>query len=127
MIKAPFSILTGKTCSQIAVKQPIKEQERISDEIVFICDDGTEYIMFHEHLCCESVGIESIVGDISDLIGTPIRFAEESSSCIRDKDNSESSSWTFYRLRSDKGSVDIRWVGSSNGYYSESVDLYKIK
>lgn len=47
------------------------------DRIEFVTVDGKKYVMYHSQDCCESVYIESIVGDLSDLVGHPILMAEE--------------------------------------------------
>jgi hypothetical protein len=93
--------------------------------------------MYHEQDCCESVDINDVCGDVSRLIGYPLTKAEESNSADDpdlDIDPKEvnanedcSHTWTFYHLATIKGYVDIRWFGTSNGYYSEIVDMLKLK
>lgn len=94
-------------------------------ELIF--ENSTDrYVFFHRQDCCESVYIESIVGDIEDLVNTPILTAEESSGDTPADSNAkpyESYTWTFYKFATFKGYVDIRWLGESNGYYSESVSV----
>jgi hypothetical protein len=119
-----FSELVGKTIAIV---------NKTDDRITFECADGTEYLMYHSQDCCESVYVESVVGDIEDLIGSPVVVAEESTSGGRPGDlekpeyEDESQTWTFYKIDTAKGGVTIRWYGSSNGYYSESVDFVRTR
>jgi hypothetical protein len=111
----PFSTLIGLTLASIT-------GETGSDEIVFTTTDGRTFRQVHHQDCCESVSVNDITGDLADLIGSPILVAEESSSSADDSVG-EYGTWTFYKLATVTGWVDIRWLGESNGYYSESVDF----
>ena len=98
-----------------------------ADDGCLIFENANErYVFAHSQDCCEHVYIESIVGDVEDLVNTPILIAEESTGDTPSDSTaspSESYTWTFYKFATFKGYVDIRWLGESNGYYSESVDV----
>lgn len=99
------------------------------DSIEFRTTDGETYLMYHEQDCCESVSIQDIVGDLQDLVGSEILLAEEvtgESPVDFDDKYMDSYSWTFYKFATLKGYVDIRWLGESNGYYSEGVSFRKM-
>ena len=118
MTDCKFSDLLGKTL--VEINGLIKE----SGKVIFECSDEKKYIMYHEQSCCESVYVEDICGDINDLMGSPILEAEKISDDqlpAPDGYCPDSYTWTFYKLATIKGSVTIRWYGSSNGNYSESV------
>lgn len=105
-------------------KTPIRiEQCPRDEEIDFYFSDGSHAKFYHAQDCCESVEIEDVNGDWSDLIGNPLLVVDERVS-HDEHDGYESDTWTFYTFRGIGGSVDVRWHGSSNGYYSESVDFW---
>jgi hypothetical protein len=97
--------------------------------LFFYTTDGQEYMMYHEQDCCESVYLEELCGgDLDDLVGSPITMAE----CVTEDrkegkadgyDYDFSGTWTFYKFATNQGYITLRWVGTSNGYYSESVDF----
>ena len=125
-----FGVLKGKTIKKIV------GMEKNSNLVTFLCTDGAVYQMYHEQDCCEWVSLEDVCGDVNDLIGSEILVAEETISEGYGSENDarpvdapdhpyHSFTWTFYKLATRKGYVDLRWYGESNGYYSERVSFYR--
>jgi hypothetical protein len=122
-----FNTLVGKTIKSIV--------GGVGDDLItFLTEEGDHFQMYHSQDCCEAVNVEDIDGDFSDLIGTPVIVADESSNSNGDPlppgcpdGSDESWTWTFYRIATIKGWVVIRWYGSSNGYYSESVQFKEVR
>ena len=123
------SILLGQTIVEIVPVMPEAED----DELLFTLADGRRFAFAHNQACCESVGIEDVIGDLTDLIGSPLTMAEEvthegeNPEGVPAKDYQYSWTWTFYKFATVKGYVTLRWYGESNGYYSEDVSLYELK
>ena len=97
-----------------------------SEGVEFLTSDGSTYRLYHSQDCCESVALNEIIGDVHDLIGTPLLEAEESANQDDRPNGAESWTWTFYKLGTIKGHVTFRWLGESNGYYSEGVDFCRL-
>lgn len=99
-----------------------------SDEILIIRDDGEVFRFWHEQDCCENVEIVDVCGDPDDMLESPLSLAEVASSLEGpDKARDDSNTWTFYKFATRKGFLDIRWMGSSNGYYSERVSFSAVR
>lgn len=118
-----FSDLVGKTITSITGGVG-------DEEINLSTSDGKDYRMYHEQDCCEHVRVEDIAGDLSDLVGSPVVSAEESSSEERPEGSTvenwgEDPEWTFYRIATAKGLVVIRWYGASD-YYSTRVSFVEV-
>jgi len=107
----------------------IKGLEVDSDYILIEFEDGTYIKFYHDQDCCEFVRITQVDNDVSRHIGA--MFLRINEKIVDDYDNredpdgyDESATATFYDIVTTKGFLSFRWVGESNGYYSESVDIY---
>jgi hypothetical protein len=123
--------LLGQTLLSVANIDNVK--------IIFTSLEGRNWKLYHEQDCCESVRIEEIIGHLGDLVNSPILMAEEVThenklpdDVVPEKDEygqiylGESFTWTFYKFATIKGYVTIRFLGTSNGYYSESVSFVEL-
>lgn len=117
---ANFFELTGKVITEIDA-----ECDRI------VTADGYLFTLAHIQDCCESVSHMKTIGDPQSLIGNIIKIAQEDVCDDPDwaeKNYSECHTWTVFTLVDDNGNrVDAYWLGESNGYYSESVSVFKDK
>ena len=101
---------------------------RADEESVTFQNDKVRYTLYHQQDCCESVVVEEIIGDLDDLENLPLLIAREDTNAEGEElPNSESYTWTFYNFATYKGYVTIRFLGESNGYYSEDVYCRKEK
>ena len=122
-----FKALLGKTISSI------EGAVAGSENVTLTTEDGFVFEMKHLQDCCESVEINDVCGEVEWLIGSEILEAEEVTNIDEHPEgyvtygDEESFTWTFYKFATAKGFVVIRWIGESNGYYSEGVDFIVVK
>ncbi len=105
------------------IGQTFAEVRSTGDEMLFILPGGGGWKFYHEQDCCEIVTIEDVIGDLDDLAGSAIIEAEEISNEGAPVRGGESYTWTFYRFSTIKGTVTVRWLGESHGFYYESVNF----
>ena len=115
-----ISELIGKTITEI------NGMVEDGNFITFKTSDGCEYQMYHNQDCCESVTIDDILGDVDDLIGSPILGAEKCTNEGSLDKYGDTFTWTFYHFVTAKGYLNLKWFGESDGNYSESVDFCKV-
>lgn len=120
--------IKGRTIASVRVLDVDGERTGLE----FTMADGDVFVMDHMQDCCETVTLEDISGDLEDLVGNPlleaeeVSFSDETPEGFDAPEYAESYTWTFYKLGTIKGCVTLRWLGESNGYYSEDVWLRKV-
>lgn len=91
-------------------------------------DGSTGIIKFeHQQDCCENVVVDQVDNNVERHIGGFLTGIKSKTSNQEEQDEDgymdESNTWTFYDLETTRGRLSFRWHGSSNGYYSEDVDI----
>ena len=118
--------LAGKKIVAIDIVDDPKKDHEIRIEI----EGGRVFRFYHNQDCCESVRIaapKDSDGSLLSLIGKEIREVTQE----EDRDDgtdTDYDSWTKTTItfRTDSETVISRWIGESNGFYSEDVDLEEV-
>lgn len=113
-----LEIIVGKTIERITEEQ--------DDTILFECSGEDAFQAYHLQDCCEYVRVFDIEGNLQDLVGLEITSVSEQiidDVFPADMGTPNNDSWTVTIHTFEAGGVKVRvrWLGESNGYYSESV------
>lgn len=104
----------------------IKNIVVIDDIIVhLVLENGHIISLYHDQDCCEEVFIADGLDELLKLKGERLIDISTVTEDVSDEDKkcrkSESATWTFMNVYTDKDTAQLRWYGSSNGYYSEDA------
>lgn len=106
-----------------------------SERLTIHFTDHSKLTFYHEQDCCELVALWDLAGDPADVMKTPEHpggVVYEITKTTNSSDppppstanfyvDDSSFTWTFFRIITNKGTLVLRWLGSSNGCYSEDV------
>jgi hypothetical protein len=116
--RVKFDVLVGEVLDAVDI-------DREKDQILLTTRSGRQFLIHHEQKCCETVEISGQDGSFDKLIGKPIVEARDNA-VDTSEEAADSQTTTTLVFRVDDHTVISRWVGDSNGYYSESVDIAEL-
>lgn len=114
--------LVGKTFDSVT-----KGSGSDSDSLIFSNKGERLYQIGHVQDCCESVTITDVAGELKWLENSPILISDARTGDTEEGEYGDITRWTFYTFSTSKGTVVVRWDGSSNGYYGVGVDCLNCK
>jgi len=112
--RCEIEVLVGEVLTHI-------DTDEKNNEIMLTTESGKIIKIFHDQDCCETVAIEDTEGEWHKLVGKVI--VEASKDEKQGECDYGSITETTLKFRVDDATVISRWIGESNGYYSESVDI----
>lgn len=106
----------------------VRGLEKGSDDVYFDTKCGRTFRLYHCQSCCESVELADfeVHGELSGEIASADEVSLDDTRVDGEPEYMDSCTWTFYNLHTPRGSLNMRWLGESNGYYSESVDFEEV-
>jgi hypothetical protein len=116
--RVKFDVLVGEVLDAVDI-------DREKDQILLTTRSGRQFLIHHEQKCCETVEISGQDGSFDKLIGKPIVEARDNA-VDTSEEAADSQTTTTLVFRVDDHTVISQWVGDSNGYYSESVDIAEL-
>lgn len=133
---ANLDCIVGQNILKIITPSDILEEygenADVFDEVKLAVElsDGILYFI-HEQDCCEDVYLDDGLEDLKSMVGEKILNAYEakSSDAVVPADALESATvydsytYTFYNISTAKHDTCLRFIGISNGYYSEDMDI----
>jgi len=98
------------------------------EEVMLTTQSGRRIRIYHMQDCCEYVRVEDTQGNWHDLVGKVITEATKGVNPEGDPTPGcpDSGTRTTLTFRVDDATVISKWIGESNGYYSESVDIEEL-
>lgn len=93
-----------------------------SERVTIHLDQDETIIFEHFQDCCENVRLydSEYQGKLS---GDLLEIRETTNKKDGAELGDDSSTWTYYNVYFSDGNLNMRWLGESNGYYSERVDV----
>ena len=112
-----FNDLVGETLTHIDIDPE-------NNEILLTTKSDKKIIIKHDQNCCESVKLVYYSPNWKKLIGKVI--VDTSENAVSSMNGYDSRTDTDLTFSVDDATVITKWVGESNGYYSETVDIHDI-
>ena len=115
-----FFELEGQTVKELHIEEDGSE--------VHIKTETHDFYLYHAQDCCEWVRVVEVDGVPDNIIGQRITFSEQDNRPgTRTIVNDESHTWTSFELRTNDHCLRFYFLGESNGYYGETVNIKKSK
>jgi hypothetical protein len=92
-----------------------------NDNLLYIKTDKGTMRFYHDQECCEQVWLEDGLEDLEKMIGEKVLHAEVIEDALDEYDDSYT--WTYYKISTLNHDCTLRFYGTSNGYYSEGIDI----